>query len=771
MMPDLGKIEVFNRYLVDLSEVTVTELVGGKAGNLAKLIKAGFPVPQGIVLTSRALEDFFDFNALSINSELPQALLTAPLPASIEQALQLALEKLGNYPLAVRSSAQAEDGSRASFAGLYQTVLNIQGYEALEQAVRQCWTSAWAEQVQVYQTGLVEKRPPGLSLLIQRMVPARAAGVAFSANPVTGERGQVVISAVKGLGEKLVSGQSNPGQWVWQAGRIISKNQTEYALSDEEVYTLAQMTQKVEDYFGYPVDLEWALDGDQFYLLQARPITGLPAAVEWHSTLPGGWTRNFRLGEWISGPLTPLFESWLIPGLETRLALHFKELGVSSPPHQHQIINGWYYYSLNFFPETLPGMLRVLAFNLLPAIMRHPLRMAYVLATFAYPRLGVGPYIKDWQEKWLPAYQKVMADGESQLEHLDFVGLLKLVDQVGQAAGDYFFSGLIVGGYAWKSEAELAKLYKSELYPRIGGTYQALLLGLQRGSQSSTTHDVLSLDWFYPTLGEIKGTADDTNFFGSRWEKLVANRQKAEKDCREVLADNPKLARKFEKTLALAQEYAVLREKQFKLFTLGWPLLRRVLHRLGEELIGKGILQNEEEIFFLNYTELKNLADSYSYSSDLRSILKSRRQLWECQGKLNAPLLIGRLSGVAKNIFEKVEHFQSQTELSKTPTIIGQPASPGRITGPVRIIRDHTEFHLLQPGEVLVAPLTTPAWTPLFRLASAVITDTGNVLAHASLVAREYGLPAVVATGEASFSLKNGQLVTVDGTTGVIYLV
>jgi pyruvate,water dikinase len=228
-----------------------------------------------------------------------------------------------------------------------------------------------------------------------------------------------------------------------------------------------------------------------------------------------------------------------------------------------------------------------------------------------------------------------------------------------------------------------------------------------------------------------------------------------------VLGDRPQLQARFQALLAVAQRYAILREQQARQLTVGWPLLRRCALRLGEILHAHGVIERAEDVFFLTRTEL-------DVRTPLQELVHQRRGTWERQRRLLAPLTIGRAPRlIARELLAAVEAVR--TGPAPEDAIVGQPASPGRASGPVRIVHGPGDFDRFQPGEVLVARATAPAWTPLFARAVAVVTDGGTLAAHASLVAREYGIPAVVATGDATSRLSDGQPVTVDGGAGTVH--
>lgn len=223
-----------------------------------------------------------------------------------------------------------------------------------------------------------------------------------------------------------------------------------------------------------------------------------------------------------------------------------------------------------------------------------------------------------------------------------------------------------------------------------------------------------------------------------RRRRLAAEREAAVSACRQGLVGRPELLQRFDRLLGVTQRYAVLREQQAHWLTLGWPVLRRSVLRLGEQLRLQGALDNAEDVFFATRRELGNPAV-------LRDAVARRRAAWERQRRLVAPLTLG----IPPRLMEWLMRQPVADRGNGAPpagAVLGQGASPGRATGRVRIVSAPEDFDAFQPGEVLVVQATAPAWTPLFGRAAAVVTDGGTLAAHASLIAREYGIPAVVGT-------------------------
>ncbi|HEU0000340.1 MAG TPA: PEP/pyruvate-binding domain-containing protein [Ktedonobacteraceae bacterium] len=772
MMSSLLPNDVHSNYILNLTDIRQgdVERAGAKAAKLGELAQAAFPVPDSFVLTTSAFDRFLIANAPGPEIS-PEAVIGATLPTDIVEALLVAANALGDVPLAVRSSGTAEDLPGASFAGQYETVLDVRGAEALVVAVRRVFASVFSQHATAYRAAQGQQKRGRMAVLVQRQVEASAAGVAFTANPVTGDLTETVISAVRGSGEQLVSGQAMPDEWIVRDKEAVCRAEREGSIDAGWALIVAALARRVEAHFGgIPQDIEWALAGGELFLLQARPITTLSEPGEWKAPLRGAWARHIRLGEWLGDPLTPLFESWGLSRIEERLGTNQRQLaGTPTPQPMHIVANGWYFCSLSFLPSSPASMLWKLLRHALPKALVHPRRVAMTMPFTA--KFGVELFVREWRAELLPRYQALVQQSTSRVDQLNASDLVGLVEEQVCVAGDYFTSITAVAGFAWKAEMPLAAFYRKYLFPRIGGGYQRLLCGLSDVSLVSRDHSVTCLDWFHPTLGEYSSlclTSPDSETL-ARPGLASTERLQAEAQARSALAHEPKRLARFEKLLNTAQRFGRSREEQVASLTLGWPLMRRALLRLGGILVEQGVLLTAEDVFFLTRAELlAALTENEPAGSPAPGVME-RRKLWQRQRRLTPPLILGDMTPMMKRIFEGTENMlRSEMGPSSGNGLAGLPASPGRASGPARVIRTPEEFDHLQPGDVLIAPVTTPAWTMLFARAAAVVTDTGSPLAHASLAAREYGIPAVVGTGNATARVRDGQWVLIDGNTGLV---
>lgn len=736
-------------WLIDLADTASARVrAGGKAAVLAELAGAGFTVPPGFVVTAEALAD-------------------PDLPETLAQAAA----RCGGGRFAVRSSGTAEDLPDASYAGLYETFLNV-APDGLAEAVRRCFAAAGSDRVRAYH----ERRPqPGgeatMAVLVQPMVDAASAGVAFTAHPVTGARDRIVVTAVTGVGESLVSGEQTGEEWtVTSAGaaRTRAGSDPGGVLNTGQAAEVADLAERVAAHYGRPQDIEWALDtAGRLWLLQARPMTALPDAVSWDPPGPGLWMRNFRLGEWLPEAVTPLFATWLLPELEAGYldGMH-TTIGVRVP-FRWALVNDWYYTAT---PIPSP--------RLLATVIAHGRGRAMKTLFYALIQVGRDPAAADrkvlsglyryWRDVQLPRYRALVAAGQAEVDIAGPARLAQLATAITREAGTYMWLLAIVGGSAWKMEARLGRFCRQHLTglldPDIG--VQVLLRGLPGADPAATAgHEVQSLDWYHPIAAELPPIGADRTAVAVRHQELAHERAAAEASCRAALADRPRLLAGFDAVLRVAQRYAVIREEQARDFTLGWPVLRACAARIGEHLADRNLLDKPKDVHFCTRGEVD--AAIAAAPADLAVPAGSRQAIWDQRRRLAAPVTLGRPPRLIGDLIDNAVRAARSGEPDRD-AIAGHPASAGRATGAVRIVHGPDDFAVFAQGEVLVARATSPAWTPLFARAAAVVTDGGTLAAHASLVAREYGIPAVVGTGDATARLHDGQIVTVDGTAGTI---
>lgn len=742
-------------------------IVGPKAAHLGDLIQRNIPIPKGIVLTANFFEEFLSTNNLTRQIS-DETILNASFPKYLQELLQTGLKGMINETLAVRSSAIAEDLPNTSFAGMYETYLNVNGFEDILVAIKKCWVSFFDARVKIYKKNIFSSNSIKMAVIIQKQIDATASGVMFTVNPVTGNPNEIKINAIKDLGEKLVSGQITADEISVTDDKVSFISNVQKALTMKQIKNLASVGRKIEKLYSTPQDIEWAYIHEKLFILQTRPVTAIPEFIDWTPQAKGGWMRHFRLGEWLGEPVTPLFASWLLDRLDTKIFENLDHVtGVPAIKPYSLIINGWYYAQGNFIPSSIPKLLWFGLRYMIPAFLIHPRRVGIITTSRAYWSLKL--YEQEWREKYMGEYFQKVEKYEKDINQANINQLLSIIDDIADSAGKNFYSFICIGGSAWKPEAVLAEFYKKHLKAELESSHQVLMQSLGLPEDQSIKHQITNLDWFFPTMGELEFSLDSTHD-NIQKVKSLRERKELEIKARKILENNEKLSKKFNKLLFEAQDSAALREEQVKFLTIGWPVMRKALLKIGNQLFEKNILSASSDIFFLQYEELLNIASRLEYPDTFKKTLLQRRKIWEKQRTLTPPDTLGKLSPILIKIFKKYETTLGSSIQKKEGNIYGMPASAGKVKGTVRIITSPNEFRSLQKGEILVAPMTGPAWTSLFSIASGVITDTGSIMAHASLIAREYGIPAIVGTGNATKMLQTGDSISLDGNTGEIII-
>ena len=824
--------------VVSLRDVGATDAaqVGYKAATLGELLRAGFPVPDGVVLTTAALAHALAAAGLDATAS-PAQVETVAVP-------EAAADVLPRGPLAVRSSGVAEDRPDASYAGQYETVLGV-AVDDLPVAVRRCWASAFRPQVAAYRATRTGQPAPTMAVLIQLMVAADAAGVAFSADPVTGDRDTVVVSAVRGLGDRLVGGAVSPDEWVVRDGAVTCRAAPEGALDAGAVHAVAKLARRVAAHLGTPQDIEWALAGEVLVLLQARPITALPdptpAPVPVTVEVPPGFWR--RLSVIAPKPWTPMQRSVMPEPAARATRRLYAEFGFLVDASEITEIGGWTYVRrvpLGGRDRSAPPVwLMPLLIRAVPRLRR---RIRDCVAAARSDKAG--DFIRRWYEEWQPD----LAARIPPLRDVDLAAFddRELDEHVGAVLALYergLEINIALHAPLGLMLAELAFACRDLLGWTDADAF-ALLTGLSTASTEPARQvvELAAMAAQRPAVRDLlrqidAGTADriaaaDPAFaaaldayrreFGYRalsYEiadptiaevpelslRLLADqlardhdpiaevavlsrrRAKAVAAARSALSARPATERdRFERALARAERVYPVRESN-GFFTISVPvaLLRYAVLEIGARLAARSLVSRCDDVFFL---ELSDARAALADSGDRRALVTRRRgeRAWTEQHPGPASYGIEPASPVLDSLppearfateamlwdFERLYESgaSGRRQAASTGTLTGVAASAGRYTGTVRVIMDESGFGKLRAGDVLVCPITSPVWSVLFPSVGALVTDTGGHLAHAAIIAREYGIPGVLATGNATELLRDGQLVTVDGSAGIVAL-
>jgi len=820
-------------------------LVGAKAYNLARLVRGGFDVPPAIVVTAAA------FARWTLVDRLPDpGSSDAPIPPDVEQEILAAVATLRDGPLAVRSSATAEDLAEASFAGQYETTLGVRGRESILAALERCWSSSFNERVEAYH-GTSRERRAAMAVLIQELVPADAAGVAFTADPVSGDRSVTLVSAVCGLGERLVSGEASPDEWVVGGGSATCRRSPEQAIDGDTALEVARLASRVEAFFGYPVDIEWAIAHGRLYLLQARAITALPAPAaaigeaedgpDAFEPPPGFWRRDTSH---FARPHSPMSAS-IFPEPATAGLRHvFEEFGLLLETLDNRVIRGWTYTRLvplggKDRPVPPPPVFWLLT-RTIPSLRGRVRKAVQAVRTGKAMQ-----FVRRWHDEWQPqlarditvlrernlrslsdeALAGHVSEARSLLargtdvhfllhgSHTVALGRLaltcrELLDWDDQAALGLLSGLSTISTAPGRRLDELARTARSR--PQIlavfaDPTHQTTIDDLARidpdfgrslkDYQNEFGTRLMSYDVADPTLAEnptvtLRLLADRVAAHGdpvASPDASLEQRARTVAEARAGLSGRPATQRQlFERALADAEETYPTREANV-FYTLSVPLalIRYALLEVGDRLAQRGQLGRSGDVFLL---EMEEALGALKDGTDRRELVARREREQARYALESGPASYGRDPGPPPSfaVLPAEARFAHEAFLWYTDRIFamdqvvqpatatvpqGVGASPGQYTGSVRRIMTELEFGALEPGEVLVCPVTSPAWSVLFSRVGALITDNGGILSHPAIIAREYGVPAVVATGNATDLLRTGDVVTVDGTTGIIRVV
>jgi rifampicin phosphotransferase len=864
-------------------------VAGGKAANLGELVRAEFPVPPGFCVTTAAYDmvaqdigleptlaaladaDTGDTERLAgLAAEARSSLTGASVPDVLGRAIGEAYGELGDgAPVAVRSSATAEDLPGASFAGQQDTYLNVVGVESVLDAVQRCWASLWTDRAVSYRaTHGIDPRGVRLAVVVQRMVDASVAGVLFTANPVTGKRHQAVIDASSGLGEAVVSGAVNPDHFVANTatGEIVERRLGDKrvaivagpgggterveldadghaaSLSDGQILALAKLGGRVEEHYGAPQDTEWAIDADdRVWLLQARPITTLFPLPEDAPTEDLRVYFSFNVAQGVYGPLTPMgIQAFRLitssvatfaghpPGDPYKGATFFAEaagrmfMDITPVLRSKQGLRLFERFMTSMEARTVPivrqlvkdprlaivpterwPILRTLLLVL--ARGRTPLHVAEALARPERARARAARVVARFREAgetprgatgYLVAAERLLRDGPLEiLPNVPPVFVVGLATNAlaGKLLGDLATdderrvamralphnpttemdlalwalakearsdpdSARVVGQY---SPEHLAKEY------RDGSLPPKLQIGLTDFLRLYGHRGVAEIDLGLPRWSEdptyIMGVL--ANYLRLEDPQSAPNVQfgRAMREAEEMVTELSRRATGQGRLrgalvrflLGRARELSGLRETPKFSIVLLLASVRDLLWPVGEELAQAGRLGKAGDIFFVSVPE----AWAALAGEDLRAIVSERRTVYEQEaGRKHVPRLL---------LSDGTEPAAEAHDAPADGDLRGTPASGGEVTGKARVILDPGSAHL-EPGEILVAPSTDPGWTPLFLTAGGLVMEMGGPMSHGAIVAREYGIPAVVGVPDATERVETGQKITVDGSEGIV---
>jgi phosphohistidine swiveling domain-containing protein len=819
--------------LRELNRDSLSE-AGGKGANLGELTHAGFPVPPGFVVTTSAYRALMegagleqgiaaklkhlthaDIGAIEeASKEISSWIEKTPIPTQVQAEVGRAFEELAktiesdSEPfVAVRSSATAEDLPFASFAGQHETFLGILGKEAVLEHVKKCWISLWTPQAITYRLSMdFDHLNVDLAVVVQVMIDAEAAGVMFTANPINENYNEILISAGYGLGETVVSGLITPDTFIITKGGEIKTQllgskeqkiiltaegtltqqvplakQTEYCLESNALKQLTALGALVEQHYGQPQDTEWAYAKGKVYLLQARPITTMKAnKVEFKKTSP------------------------ILQACMTRFTEPLKALDFACLKERYRPVHGVEAANEPIQCIEREGGCIAVDFSQIKPFPIKPGKKAITFTNNDH---------KGASELWQPLLQemntwlKEMEEAQNSIHHAE--ELAECIQQAIHEFGNFFNKRMaVIAKHGDPAEDELNNLISQAIGKDKHTTIkerllralpfrtalqnnalvqvaQAAMHGKDNEEFAVAFHEFLDEYGDRPSVGavpmlgvptwrerpEVIHGLIDTLLGGTtlQIEEENCNQQQEEYEAAKQQVEKrltPSQYHTFEKLLHKIRQDIIIREESAFMVEKLTACIRRMVLKLGSLLAEKNMISEPEDVFHIFREELSLVAEG---KLDVKAKIEKRKQGFAkvCAAHEQGVHWMVATGSIAAFTEDKKESTEKQGGLA---TLTGVSASSGVYEGTVCIVKGPHEFTKLKRGDVLVSTVTTPIWTPLFKVASAVVTQIGSPISHAAIVAREYGIPAVVAVAGVISELKDGQKIRVDGTKGMVTL-
>jgi pyruvate,water dikinase len=771
---------------------------GGKGHSLSQLIDWGLPVPDGFVVTTEAyahhaaqcgllreLAPLLEGADQAGAAALARRLLTGTAvdPAFVAQ-LGAAWRELGAPAVAVRSSATAEDLADASFAGQHDSFLGVAEEGALLDAVRNCWASLWSERALRYRAERrIAPAAVAMAVVVQRLVPAEAAGVLFTVDPLTQRRDRMLVEIVPGLGEALVSGRTRGESCLLErrAGRLRLAGAAPRFVTRAQLLELGERALQIEARAGVPQDIEFAVAAGRVAILQARPITTLGEPVP--ALPPPSYMdrkmQTLALERYAVAP-RPL-DNVVFVRMVGAAAFTAQQFGLVIEPRDLAAFRQTLWHQQYRFPRNRPtlrllthpwrsfGLLRTDWLAWWQGEPRQTLRSISAIGDpGALPDAGLltraGEILQVWEgitNRRFHAVSSIYAEPYLQ-------ALVALA--VGPAAAAKLSGQLLAGITTPANDAndalwELSRLARQD--PAVSAAIAREPWGaippespfavayrgfLARFGHCESGGFYLSLPtWRHDPapvrqiLRALVGTDERPRGSG---DTAVRARELVERRLRWF----PWLRRHFRTRLEQVRALHRMREESHHDLTRPLDALQSIVAECARRLRARGLIAAEDDVFYLTFAELGQwLLAPPAAGTAARDFIARRRATYRL---VNA-------------------RWQRHRPPPRTagPKLSGVSGSPGRVRGPARVVLDETQFDRLRRGDILVCPHSNPSWTPLFLTAAGVVSDTGGAASHAAIVAREYGLPAVLAVPGATTRIRDGDTLELDGDRGTVTVV
>jgi rifampicin phosphotransferase len=856
---------VLGLHEVDEMQVAV---VGGKGAHLGGLSQIeGIRVPGGFCVTTDAFRRTMA-EAPSIDDQLDQLSRLNPddrdaigtvsaqirrtiegiaIPGDIAAAITRAVDRHGEQAAyAVRSSATAEDLPTASFAGQQDTYLNVVGPTVILQQVSRCWASLFTERAVTYrQRNGIDHRAVHMAVVVQQMVIPHAAGILFTADPVTGNRTVATVDASFGLGEALVSGLVNPDVFTVRHGEVVAKaiaakqravhalpaggtqevaidsqRQEEPALTDAQVVRLVQLGRQIEAHFGRPQDIEWCLVDDGFQIVQSRPITTLFPIPETgdqenhvyvsvgHGQMMTDAMKPLGLSMWQLTAMVRMYEAGarLFVDVTRRLASPGSRaalldvMGRSDPlirdALETVLDEDDFVPSLpDAGPGGPPASAAAAPIETDPAIVTGLIERSQVSISALERDIATltGPALFDFLLEAFEEHKRVLGDPlnlqaimagmeatwwlNDKLQ--EWLGEKNAADTLTLSAPDNVTSemGLALLDVAdvVRSQPEVVAFlqgvegedFLDELANVAGGTdaRDAIEDYLDRyGMRCVGEIDITRPRWRERPTTLVPAILDNVRNFepGAAKRRFDEGRQKAQKKEQDVLSglralpDGGRKADETKRMIDRVRTFIGYREYPKYGIVSRYFVYKHALLAEAERLVQADVLPEKEDIFYLTFQELRDVVRSNQVDDQL---IQQRKDAFPSYEALTPPRVLTSDGEAVTGAYRRDD--------VPAGALIGLPVSAGTVEGKARVILDMADADL-ETGDILVTTFTDPSWSPLFVGIAGLVTEVGGLMTHGAVIAREYGLPAVVGVEQATRLIRDGQRIRVHGTNGYV---
>jgi pyruvate,water dikinase len=762
----------------------------------------------------------------ALSTAIRAALEGVAIPGNIQTAIAGALARLGeDAACAVRSSATAEDTPTASFAGQHDSYLNVVGPAAVLEHVRRVWASLFNERAVTYRLrNGVDHRKVAMAVVVQRMVDAQAAGVLFTADPTTSNRRVASIEAVPGLGEALVAGRVNPDVFAVRADAVLARTERQErpVLTDAQAVALAQLGRRIEARFGRPQDIEWCLVGDAFAIVQTRPITTLfpiPAAPD---AAPRVYV-SVGHGQMMTDAMRPLglsvFQLTAMPVMHEAggrlfveaterlaspaaraglVALIEKSDPLTADALQTIIDRGFVPTVAEGVDAAAPAVVPAAPEQADPAVIAELVAHAETsLATLGREIAPLsGPAVFDFILNDIQELKRVVFDPRSlplimagmeaawwlndQLEA--WLGEKNAADTLTQSVPDNITSEM---GLALLDVADAIRPHPDVvafLQHVDGEEMLDALPALSGGPQAREAIESFLDRYGMRCVGEIDITrprwserptalvplilANIRNFEpGESARRFEQGRQEARDKEQEVLErlralpDGERKADEAKRMIDRVRTFSGYREyPKYHIINRFFIYKKAVLTEAGR-LVAAGVLRQADDVFYLTFQELHDAARTHAVDHEL---IARRRAAFAADAALTPPRVLTSEGEAVAGSYRR--------NGAPAGAMIGLAVSTGTIEGRARVILDMADAEV-EPGDILVTAHTDPSWSPLFVAVAGLVTEVGGRMTHGAVIAREYGLPAVVGVEHATQLMRDGDRIRVHGTEGWVEIV